>query len=299
MPVPTEVNAALRDRVRLGFLVPVPLDRAEEPTIEDLTPEQLAELDKLRLFNSRFLSAVRGGSPAAIDETRPRFPTGGPRGTGRLLHFIGDNLAGGIANNLSWGPVGFPYIIREIQLSGQQSAVAPSLGSVRVNLHVTSADRTSDGTIPDEPKIWPELVAGDAIADVLEVAGPTSNSIRYQAGVLVLDSGQFLTARYQASVGGLVFNIGITIEELSGFGGGGAILSFPTGRSSMNVNTRLPAPRSTTPPTPRGAIIRVTHGSRILAERRISWPALDPSIRAKWFNQQVGEPPDPSVEWIR
>lgn len=299
MPVPVQTNIAIRDRLRSAFAVAHPLDRAAEPTIEDLTPEQLAELERLRLFNARFLSAVRGGNPAAIDETRPRLPTGGPRGTGRLLHFIGDNLAGGLSNNLSWGPIGFPYIIREVQLTGQQSAVAPSLGSVRVNLHVTASDRTSDGTTPAEPIIWPELVAGDAIADVLEVAGPTSNSIRYQTGVLVLESGQFLTARYIASVGGLIFNIGITIEELSGFGGGGAILSFPTGRDPFNLNTRLPAPRSTTPPTPRGAVIRVTQGARIIAERRISWAALDASIRAKWFNQQVGEPADPSLEWLR
>jgi len=54
-----------------------------------------------------------------------------------------------------------------------------------------------------------------------------------------------------------------------------------------------------TPSTPRGAIVRATQGGRILAERTIAWVSLDPDIKRLWFNEQVGAPHDPSIEWLR
>lgn len=299
MPVNVETNIAIRDRVRSDLLLPRPVDRAGPTITDDLTDEQLANLEKLRLFNDRFLRSVRGGNPAAIEDTRPRLPAGAPRGTGRRQTFAGSNHAIGLDLLISWGPLAFPYIVTEIQLTGENINVAPAAGVIRAALFVTATDRTNEVAAPTEPQIWPQEQPELGSDRVLVVAGPSSNSIRYAAGVLVLDQGQFLTARLRVSTGGMNATIGVTIEEVGALGAATYADLLPIGRVTLNPSTRPVAPRSTTPAVPRGAILRVTQGGRILAERTVPWIALDDSIRARWFTEQLTGTPSPGVEWLR
>ena len=134
---------------------------------------------------------------------------------------------------------------------------------------------------------------------VLKVGGGNSNQARYTLALPVLDIPRFLTAMFTAvPAASTRASIGVLIEEAA-VDPDSLPFQTPIGRTSISPATRPPAPRTLTPPVPRGAIIRVTQGGRILAERTVAWISLDPGIKALWFNQQVGAPPDPSVEWIR
>jgi len=291
--------AGIRDGVRRQWLLPVPGAGPEAAEIEDTTEETLALLTKQRLISGALARALRSGNPAAIEEARPRRAP--PQGTGRLQNLVaGTTLMGGLGQ-LSFGPIGFPYIIREVVLTAMSIQAAGVEGHAAVTLHLTTTDRTGITAAPAEAAIWPEENAIGQRRETIVVIGADSNTVRYAAGKQVTDTGLFLTAFWGAFPGGSINgSVGILIEELAfGAGGYGALFEVPAGRIQLNPSTRPPAPRLPGPSTPRGAIIRVTQGGRILAERRISWEALDGSIRAKWFNQQVGEPPDPSVEWIR
>lgn len=299
MPVNVPTNIAIRDRVRADLVLPHPTDLAGEAGIEDLTEEQLGKLEKLRLFNTRFLASVRSKDPNAIAETRP--PAGGQpiRGIGRLVTLVGDFDAVTGTSDLSFGPIGFPYIIRHIIVSAHNFGVAGSNGEVQLRLFVTGANLTGDTVTPAEPLIFPDFRGGTSTPTVLKVTGTSSAQTALPVSIPVLDTGRFLTAQAvmvpaadtRASLQIIIEEVGADVRVVSS--------QLPVGRVNLNPNTRPPAPRTTTPEVPRGAIVKVTQGGRILARRTIAWISLAPELKRLWFNQQVGAPPDPTIEWLR
>ncbi len=202
--------------------------------------------------------------------------------------------------NRSIGPIGFPYAIHEIGFAMSDANAAGTATRFALSLHLTGDNRNGIITRPVEPRIWPTRIPAQDSAASLLATGTAATALPIRTRVLVLDTGFFLTAFMQnESATGAELAVTILIEELSESGAGLIADFLPVGRQPMNLSTRPPTPRLSTPETPRGAIIRVTQGGMVLAQRTVAWPVLDASIRAKWFNQQVGEPPDPSVEWLR
>lgn len=293
--------AGVRDGIRRQWLLPVPGAFPGAPEIEDTSEETLALLAKQRQFSAALLRAIRAGNPDAIDAAIR--PPARPAGTGRLMNLIADTSLAGVSSALSFGPIAFPYIIREVVVTALNVSGITVEGHIQVTLHLTAADRTGETAEPPEAVIWPEESAAGARRGALLAVGGSSNTARYTAGKLVTDVGFFLTARlFEVLVGTMTASIGILIEEVAfGSAGLGALYLPDPGRISMNANNRPPVRRLPGPPVPRGAVIRVTQGGRILAERRVPWIALDPSIKAKWFAQQppVSVDPDPSIEWIQ
>lgn len=298
-PVSVELNIAIRNRVRADLLLPRPVDRAGEPTIEDLTAEQLAELEKLRLFNARFLASVRSGDPNAISDTRPQPPAGLPRGSGEFFAFSDDNSTFNPNQTSFFGPINFPYIVRELSVSAMDAAVAPAQGNVLVELWSSGEGPDHLSRRPTGAKLWPGEPAPTSEATTLITGSGGPVFGRFPVNRAVLTTGLYLAVFFDASAATLDAAAVVTIERVGSFGAQAYADLLPAGRVNINANTRAAAPRSTAPPVPRGAIISVTQGGRILAQRTLAWLALDSSIRAKWFNQQVGEPPDPSITWLR
>ncbi len=291
--------AGVRDGIRRQWLLPVPPPFPGDAELEDTSEETLALLAKQRAFSPALLRALRTGNPDAINEARPRPPRGVPRGTGRLEALAGEFVGGASTDTQSWGPINFPYTIREVVLTASNDAAAGTQGRVEISLHLTGEDVSGDGVARTEPRIWPELKTSLVGFSQMQVIGQQSNTARYPAATLVTDTGQFLTlaARHVPALN-IRSSVLVAIEEVD-LGAWSLADLIPLGRQSISPAARRTPTRLPRPTTPRGAIVRVTQGGRILAERRIPWEALDASLRAKWFAQQIGEDPDPSVTWIQ
>jgi len=293
-----EELAAVRDAIRRQWLLPVPGAFPGAAEIEDTSEETLALFAKQRLISGALTRALRSGNPAAIEAAIPRPPS--LRGTGikRTLH-AGDNI-GTAARAFSWGPFSIPFWIRQIYLAGHVPQGTLGTEGRGTFLILTGADVNQTFTRPAGQQVWPDDVAEAADNRFLIFTTGVGFSADIRPDVLVSPGGQFLTwfvDDFAVDAVASIVSIAVVIEELevtvNPFLG---LLSAD--RIRLNPSTRPPTPRTTAPPTPRGAIIRVTQGGRILAERRIPWEALDASIRAKWFAQQIGEPADGSIEWI-
>lgn len=298
MAVPIETNIAIRDRVRAAFAVPHPASFRTLSLDADLTEEQLAELEKLRLFNSRFLSAVRSGNPDAINELRPKPAARGPQGAGRFEHFAANLDVADSSRNRAFGPINYPYIIREITISAGNTGAAGTFSIFQVELFLLASNPFPDTVRPTVPRLWPETQAADDVSDgVLFLTVGDAHAVTYHPNKLVLDTGQFLDVFFD-DPGTATIKAGITIliEQID-TGPGLYSGLFPSGRGL----TPPPAkPRATGPVPPRAARVLVKQGARILAERTVPWPLLDGSIKAKWFLQQAPTfaASDPTVEWI-
>jgi hypothetical protein len=291
--------AAVRDAIRRQWMQPIPPAFPDDPELADTSEDMLALLARQRLIGSRLLHALQSGNPDAINEAIPRGPAGLPRGTGEFFAFSDDNSTFNPDQTSFFGPIEYPYIVRELAVSAMDAAAAPAQGNLVVELWTSGEGPNHLNRRPVGAKLWPGLPAPTSEATTLITGSSGPVAARYPINKPVLGTGLYLAVFFDASSATLDAAAVVTIERVAGSGGQLYADLLPAGRSNLNPSTRPPAPRLTTPQHPRGAIIRVTQGGRILSERRISWEALDASLRAKWFNQQVGEPQDPSLIWIR
>lgn len=295
--------AAVRDGIRRQWLLPVPPPFPSAPELEDTSEETLKLLAQQRGTSGALARALRSGNPAAIAATAPRPPRGLPRGTGRLASLVGDFDAVTATSDLSFGPIGFPYIIRHIHVAGTNFGAAGSNGEVQLRLFLTDDDLTGDTVAEPGSVIFPTFRGGSSTSTMLKVTGGASVATIIPVTVLVVETGRFLTAvAVMTPAADVRAALAILIEEVDvGEWSLGDLI--PAGRIPISAGSRppvprLPAARLQTPRTPRGANVRVLQGGQVLTSRIIAWESLDPNLKRLWFNQQVGAPPDPSILWI-
>lgn len=270
-------NIALRDQLWRDL---VPFDRpppAARPELADVDPaEAAARLRRARLVGAELADAIASGDRGTIQAADRQPPRSAPRGTGRLQTLTGSNHPVGLDLLISWGPFALPYVIREVQVTGENSNAAPSTGNVRVSLFLTGDDRTNQVADPDEPEIWPTEFPQAANDRVLVVPGPSANSIRYPTGVLVTETARFLTARLRVSIGGMNATVGVTIEEVAAAGDvvlAGDALDFADLARRYVGGSRPPNPRGPGRAAPLGFTLQVTRGPQILFSRTVPFSA--------------------------
>jgi hypothetical protein len=200
------------------------------------------------------------------------------------------------------GPVPFsPFVIDAITVNVEAAAGAP--GGLQANnwtLLVSGNPELSLAAFLSDQNI---IVAGDSVAEGIRnafmiISGQESQVVTYPVGYVSYQAPAFLKF-LSVNSANATLRATVTVSQLTTVSTAQGPTFVPIiPRINLNANTAPPAPRSTEPPVPRGARISVTQGGRILSQRIVSWPALAPAIKAKYLEQQLGAPADPSIQWI-
>lgn len=298
MPIPVELNIAIRNRVRRPFVLPGPAPvilTADLAT--DTTPEQLQVLRAARAVPSAQQEIER----AARAEEAARRLAIQPPAAGHVLSNLGFSFIPGTSLfGAALGPIGFPYTITEILFSSGSSSAAGTIETQVVGLLVSTNNSLTQNAILSDLSInLDSFIPQDGIhVSYVQLLGQHPLFVTYHPNYDVQIAPTFLKVLTTIAGGAATPNFSVVINESPPILIPGARFTPPTGRINLNLNTQPPPPRTARAPVPRAAVISITQGGRILSERTIAWESLQPELRADWFNRQVGGTPDPNIRWI-
>lgn len=298
MPIPVELNIAIRNRVRRPLVLPSPAPPFLDPDLtKDTTDEAKKALQTARIFPSDNEASRAALAAAAAAE---RAAAALARGAGRIISpdtvtIISGTVQGGVA-----GPISFPYTITEAHYTGgitPAGAVFAGTGwtvLISTNQSLALADIQADMNIIDESEA---TILGVKVMTAILVQGTTTVLTR-QVNKQIDFYPSFIKAFTNVPIGTIQPGINVTITEAPVLTQPGIAFAPTFGRINLNVNTAPPPTRTARASTPRAAEISITQGGRVLSSRIIAWESLTPALRADWFNRQVGGTADPNIRWI-
>lgn len=298
MPRDPVQNALLRDKVRADFTLPLAFVFAPptEPPA-DTSEEKLSSLRAAGFAPSA--ADLARAAARAEDEARRRltFP-----GAAQLLAFNAFTaVAGSNWFFTSVGPLSFPYTVTDAYFS-TAAVTAINIAETRFFAILASRDRSIDlGALQADQNLVASADAHrEGIRGVLvQFTGSNHAQVNIPIGTNISNTPTFLKVGVNnLGVGFIVPTVVITIKEQTIPAAIGGLFIPPVPRFNLNLNTAPTTPRTPQPTNPRGARITTTQGGRILSERIVAWPALTPELKAQYFAEQLGQPPDPNVQWL-
>jgi len=298
MPIPVALNIAIRNSVRASMVLPTP----PLPLVADELQLDTDEASIARLRQARVIPTARqSAQDAARDDEAARRLRLQPPAAGRLVSFgsftsvAGSSLFAGVS-----GPLSYPFTVLEVYFSGGSTNAAGVQNFQAYTILASQNDSILLSALQGDPNI---IEDGNFFQDGVRMSGvillgqqPTFITTR--PDYANQNQPTFLKAVVTIPAGVASPVIHAVIGEAVPLLIPGVPFSPPIGRTTININTAGAVPRTAARPVPRAARISITQGGRIIDSRVIAWESADPSIRADWFNRQVGGVGDPSIEWI-
>lgn len=298
MPIPVELNIAIRNRVRRPFVLPGPAPvilTADLAT--DTTPEQLQVLRAARAVPSAAQDAAqeRRQQHAAERAARAGPPQGHIITRSAVFAVPGSSLFAGAV-----GPLSFPFRVKSIHFSTGDTNAAGTDTTIAFTILTSGSEATDLASLQRDNNL---AILGTQSVDGIRTinvhtTGQDSIAIVMPCDVLIPESPQFVKFLTTIPAGIGTPSMHITIEEATPLLDPGFFFLPSAPRLNITLNTQPTQIRSTAHPPPRAAEISVTQAGRILSSRIVAWESLAPAIRADWFNRQVGGTPDPNIRWI-
>lgn len=298
MPRDVSTNLLLRGRVRASMVLPVPILPGLDATeTEDTSPESLAKFRAAATIPT----ARQSAEDAARHEEAARRAQFAPATLNRLIGAGSlTPVAGSAWSASAIGPIPFPYTIHNYYITIGDLNVAGSVTAVENALLVSQNNAITLDALQADTEVF--LVTGTRISGIgsilVQSHGQRGFNDVIPIGFNVDIYPTFLKFLTTTPGGTIVGRMHAEIGEQPQLLVTGRPFLPPIGRTTININTAGATPRRASPPPPRAAEISVTQAGRILSSRIVAWESLAPSIRADWFNRQVGGAADPNIRWI-